>query len=147
MTFPPYLHLPLALFQRGCQLLILLQQSPPELGGQNEVRLYHTCTVAAAGTRGGRGESEGERRGERKEGVLQAGRREVGLPGGEHFFPAGRSHFQNIIPGSGNVIHSHSGGKKKKKKKKESLPVSCFPVGLIQINLINLLLCQTSFRC
>lgn len=104
--FPSYLHLPLALIQGGCQLLILLQQSPPELGSQDEVRLCHPSAVAAAGMGGGRRESEGERqgggRGERKEGVLQAGGGEAGLPGGEHVSPAGRRHLQNIVPGAGN---------------------------------------------
>lgn len=37
--------------------------------------------------------------------------------------------------------------RQRERKKKKLLPVSCFPVGLVQINLINLLLCQTSFRC
>lgn len=44
-----YLHLPLALLQRGRQLLVLLQQSLAQLGGQDQIRLNPCSTVAAAG--------------------------------------------------------------------------------------------------
>lgn len=111
----PYLHLPLALLQRGYQLLVLLQQSLSQLCSENQIRFYASSTVTAAGRGCGRGESEGERDwgrwGEREEGVLQAGGGKTVFPGAEHFWQACRSQLESIIPGPGLVIHIHTGGR------------------------------------
>lgn len=116
-----YLHLPLALLQRGRQLLILLQQSLAQLGGQDQIRLDPSSTVAAAGSgpRWGESKGEGDRagRGQREERVLQAGWWKTGFPRSEHF-------------SAGSVTEHHKGSWRTAIK---------FLDGLVQIGLMNLL--------
>lgn len=95
-----HLHLPLALHQRGGQLLVFLQEGLPQLCSQDQVRVQPSAAVTGAGGRRGRREREGQGHGwgQRKEGVLQAGGGETGCPRSEHL---GRAQSANITAAAG----------------------------------------------
>lgn len=95
-----HLHLPLALHQRGGQLLVFLQEGLPQLCSQDQVRVQPSAAVTGARGRRGRREREGQGHGwgQRKEGVLQAGGGETGCPRSEHL---GRAQSANITAAAG----------------------------------------------